>query len=286
MSPLAATDASLGPLLGAVLGASLLGGVHCVGMCGGLVAAGCGARGGADGAAAGAGPHLAYHGARGAAYTALGALAGGLGGALDLAAATVGVSRVAALLAGAALVLAGIGALLEARGVRLPHLPRGGSGLVGIRPPTLLSRAFAAALARPAAQRAALLGLATGLLPCGWLWAFLATAAGTGGALGGAAVMATFWAGTVPLLLAGGLGVSALAGRLGRHAPTLTALALVLAGLVTIGGRIGMPMGTRAVPSRHSVPSSLAVPSGHTTQASPSVPTSAAAACCGGEGAP
>ncbi len=44
------------------------------------------------------------------------------------------------------------------------------------------------------------LGAITALLPCGWLYAFLAIALGSGGVESAALVMAFFWAGTLPIL--------------------------------------------------------------------------------------
>ena len=43
-------------------------------------------------------------------------------------------------------------------------------------------------------------GLLTTLLPCGWLYTFVATAGGTGDPIGGAAVMIVFWVGTLPMM--------------------------------------------------------------------------------------
>ena len=50
--------------------------------------------------------------------------------------------------------------------------------------------------------------------------------------------MIAFWAGTVPILLALGLGVQSLAPRLARRLPVVTALALVVVGLALVFGRI------------------------------------------------
>jgi sulfite exporter TauE/SafE len=92
--------------------------------------------------------------------------------------------------------------------------------------------------ARAPIARAAILGGGSALLPCGWLYGFAATAAGTGAPLAGAALMTAFWLGSVPALLAAGIGVQALAAPLRRHVPTITALALVATGLVTVLGRL------------------------------------------------
>lgn len=60
---------------------------------------------------------------------------------------------------------------------------------------------------RPPVVRAAATGLFTTLLPCGWLYAFVVTAAGTGSGtpLHGAALMAVFWLGTLPMMLTVGV---------------------------------------------------------------------------------
>jgi sulfite exporter TauE/SafE len=89
--------------------------------------------------------------------------------------------------------------------------------------------------------RAGLLGALTALLPCGWLYAFVLTAAGTGSAGSGSLIMLAFWAGTVPALLAVGLGVRLFATPLMRRAPALTAWLLVAIGITTLSGRLNLP---------------------------------------------
>lgn len=215
-------------LAGTVLVASLAGSLHCAGMCGGLLAF----------AVAGGGrvaPQLAYHGGRLASYLALGAASGALGAAIDLGGSAVGVKESAAALAGGLMVAFGVIVLLRWRGVRLPAAPLPAFVREGI------GRATRAAARRPPVARAALIGLLTAFLPCGWLYAFVVTAAGTGSVLGGALAMAAFWAGTVPVLAALGAGLQALAGPLRRHLPVATALALVVVGLGTLFGRLQVP---------------------------------------------
>jgi sulfite exporter TauE/SafE len=214
-----------------VLTASLLGSLHCAGMCGGFVAfyAGDPGRRGERARAAG---HLAYSAGRLVAYASLGALAGALGAALDATGSLVGVQRAAAVLAGALIVLWGVAALLATRGFRVPRLAA---------PPLLhglVSRGIARVAARPPATRALAIGLLTGCLPCGWLYAFVVTAAGTGSAPAGAALMAVFWLGTLPVMVSLGLGLSALAGPLRRHVPAACALAMIVVGLLAVAGRV------------------------------------------------
>jgi len=219
-------------LLLTVLGASLLGSLHCAGMCGPLVAFFSGAdestglrRGLAQ---------VVYAAGRLLGYVVLGLVAGALGVAVDLAGSLAGVQRVAAVVAGVAMVLWGVGWLLKSRGVRLP------GGASRAAPPRLqlwVSRLFATLKERPPVVKALLIGLLSGLLPCGWLWMFLVIAASTGSVLAGGLVMTAFWAGTVPILVTLGLGAQALGGPLRRHAPVLTAILLVVLGLYAIISR-------------------------------------------------
>lgn len=216
-----------------VLAASLVGSLHCAGMCGGFVAF---YSGGDDntGSRRLVG-HAAYNGGRLVTYLLLGALAGTLGAAVDLAGSAAGVGRAAAVVAGSVMVLWGLALLLTSAGVRLPRL----------RLPRLVEqrtvRLMASLRGRPPVMRAALIGLSSTLLPCGWLYAFAVTAAGTGSALGGAAVMAAFWAGTVPVLFGLGLGVQSAASRLRRHVPMISALALIVVGVLGLLGRVNVP---------------------------------------------
>jgi sulfite exporter TauE/SafE len=212
-----------------VLTASLLGSLHCAGMCGGFVAFYAGDRRGERSRLA---AHLAYSAGRLVAYASLGALGGALGAALDATGGLLGVQRAAAVVAGALMTLWGAAALLAVGGVRVPRLAA---------PPALrglVSGGVARVAARPPATRALVIGLLTGCLPCGWLYAFAATAAGTGSAPAGAAVMAVFWLGTLPVMLSLGAGLAALAGPLRRHVPAACAVAMIAVGLLAVAGRV------------------------------------------------
>jgi sulfite exporter TauE/SafE len=218
------------PLLLTVFAASLVGSLHCIGMCGPFVAF----YSGSDGSAGARRllSHAAYSGGRLATYVLFGLAAGAVGAALDVAGSLAGVQRIAAIVAGSTMVLWGVLALLQLRGVRIFRHASGNSRISG-----LLRRGFSLVGDKPPVIRAAVVGLLSGLLPCGWLWAFVVTAAGTGNALKGAAVMAAFWAGTVPALLAVGLGAQLLSAPLRRHIPAVTAVLLVGLGLIAILGR-------------------------------------------------
>ncbi len=240
-------------LVGSVLAASLLGSAHCAGMCGGFVCFYS-----ADGRAR-TRAHVAYHGGRLLSYVALGLLAGAIGAGVTHAGALVGVARGATIVAGALMVLWGGARLLEAFGVKWSAgLGRGAAGAGGP-----VAAALRGVAKRPPIERAFVLGLATTLLPCGWLYAFVATAAGTGAPLPGALVMAVFWAGTLPALAAVGLVARGAFGPLSRRLPALTALAVLVLGALTLAGRLDAP----AVSAR-------------TLDASATAPDPAAHDCC------
>ncbi len=254
------------PLLAATFGASLAGSLHCAGMCGPLVALWA-APGGAPGAVLAR--HATYHGARGAGYVTLGALAGGLGLGVDRLGDLAGLGRLAAVVTGLALVVAGALRLLRAGGVP-----------VGLPLPGPLARALGrlpgcAPLGRLRGAgpwtRALLLGLVTPLLPCGWLWLFVLAGAGAGGPLAGAAVLAAFWAGTLPILLALGLGVGRAAGgplaRLRQHAPWLTGGAFVVAGALLLALRA--PVDVRGGAAHGAVDPAAPAPAALVAPASP-----------------
>lgn len=216
-----------------VAAASLLGSLHCAAMCGGFVAAYAGSDGGGKRRWL---PHLAYNLGRLVTYSLLGAVAGAAGRALDLAGQAAGLAHAAAIVAGLSLISLGLFKL-----VRTERFVR-----IGFRAPSGFSRLPVRLLAsfagKPPVVRSALLGLSSTLLPCGWLYAFAAVAAGTASALHGAAVMAAFWLGSVPALLGVGLSIQALAAPLRKHVPRLGAALLVTAGLVTLFTRIQVPI--------------------------------------------
>ncbi len=227
------------PLIVAVLVASLLGSLHCAGMCGAFVLFAVTGPGTSD--ARGAGGHIprpwlhaAYHAGRLVVYVALGASAGAAGAALDLAGSLVGLQRVACIAAGALMMASGILTVLRLRGVRIGHLvvPRAFE--------RWLMAGHRAAHALSPVSRALATGLLTTLLPCGWLYAFVITAAGTASAGWGALTMAAFWTGTLPVLVGVGAVAQRVGGAFGRRLPVVTAALVAGVGLFTVIDRAGL----------------------------------------------
>lgn len=194
-----------GWILGAAL-AGLVGSPHCVAMCGGFAGA-CAE----DRIAAGA-----WHAGRLTTYAALGALAAAVGRVLP-GPAWVPTAVSGAFLAWFAAGLAGL--------VRPPHLPVPG-----------LATAATVALRRPGPAWRFALGLCTGLVPCGLVYAALAVPVATTSPLAGAAAMLAFGAGTVPALALAARGMRRmLAGSLPRR--RLLAAAVLVAGLAALAQR-------------------------------------------------
>lgn len=226
--------------MAAILTASVLGSLHCAGMCGGFLALAiaptpaeaAGAEAGGRQRVGGGTLLACYNAGRLVTYCLVGALAGAVGRTLDLSGEMMGVERGAALLAGAVMVVFGGMAVLRLRGVKLPRAP-----VPGVLK-AVAGAGYARAVRLGPVARAGLIGMLTTLLPCGWLYAFVATAAGTADPLRGAAAMAAFWLGTLPVMVALGSGLTAVLGPLRRHVPMGTALLLVAVGLFTLLGRV------------------------------------------------
>ncbi|HYQ26766.1 MAG TPA: sulfite exporter TauE/SafE family protein [Polyangiaceae bacterium] len=211
--------------------AGLFGSGHCIGMCGGLIAV---ASDGANGVGQRASVQLGYQLARLGSYLTLGIVAGALGRALDFAGQAAGWGKAAAVLAGATMSVWGLAAMLNAVGVsfKLPQLRLLPSFFL-----TWLGRARQ----RPPLARAILLGAASALLPCGFLYAFALAGAATGSPVGGALVMAALWLGNLPALVGFGFLLSGVLSRVRPHIPLLSAAMVFGLGVVTLSSRVNLP---------------------------------------------
>jgi hypothetical protein len=216
-------------LLLSVLGASLLGSVHCAAMCGGFV---CLYSGTGSARHTGAAPHAAYNAGRLVSYLMLGAVAGSIGHGVDRVGGIAGIGRLATVVAGALMVVWGGSTLLAALGVRMARQST----------PRAVQAALTSLLVRFRDQSATVRGAATGLLttllPCGWLYVFVATAGGTGRVTDGLLVMFVFWLGTLPMMVTIGLGAQRLFGAFQRRLPLVAAGAAVVLGFLSMAGRI------------------------------------------------
>jgi sulfite exporter TauE/SafE len=215
-------------VLAGIVATSALGSIHCIAMCGPLV--------GLHGGARTLRLALVHALGRLFTYAVLGAAAGALGSALDLAGRLASIQH-AAMLVAAALILA---PFLLSPVFRLAKVSKEkesrskGAGSLGVAERggaafqrSSFRRALVKIGTRKPGRRAWIMGAITGLLPCGWLWAFVVTAGGMGGVAMGAAVMAAFWLGTVPAMV----GLLTVAGpvveRLRARMPAVTAIVMI-----------------------------------------------------------
>lgn len=203
----------------------MLGGLsHCVGMCGPFVLAQVGACANLPGPAlvrARGSMLLPYHLGRITTYAALGALVAAGGGAVTR---MTGVSWLLAFILGLAALLF----LRQGLVGLFPRLAGGTGGGLAIGLGQRLTAPLRPLFARPIGLNGYLLGLTLGLLPCGLVYAGLASSMGTGDPLAGLIMMAAFGAGTVPALLAIGLLGGAAAHRWRSIAARVTPLLMLV----------------------------------------------------------
>jgi sulfite exporter TauE/SafE len=212
-------------LLGTVFIASLLGSLHCVGMCGPFALL---ASSDATRRKAAIVPTMAYSFGRLLTYTVVGCVFGTLGMALNLGTSFSSWQQSATYLAGGLMILVGLIALARCGGVKI-ELPSMFSPMQ-----KMLQSGFSRATGMSPLPRAFAIGALTSLMPCGWLYTFAITAAGTGHPVLGMIVMVAFWAGTVPIMAALMMGVSQVGSRLQQRLPILMASMVLLIGIFTI----------------------------------------------------
>lgn len=197
--------------------------LHCVQMCGPVVLTYSVAANTGSGRKSLLVLHLAYNAGRTLTYMLLGALAGLAGGAMGWVGQLAGIENVAAIVAGTAMVLAGIA--LFGFGIKKWR----GFGL-----PNQLLRPAGKLLSSPAASSKFLLGLIMGFLPCGLVYAALMKALGAATALGGAMTLLAFGLGTSTALIAVGIGSSAATRKIARWGTTISAVTVMAMGLILL----------------------------------------------------
>jgi uncharacterized protein len=200
----------------------LFGTGHCIGMCGPLVVA-FPARTGKFTA------HLAYHGGRIITYMAVGTAMGSVGAGLAQLAALSGGNQLAwiapiqvvfSLLAAAFLLGFGLSRLGLLREPSWLSMATPGK-IPGYR------RVIQAARSGRRLGSMCLLGMLMGFLPCGLSFAAFARALASGSPLAGGALLLAFGGGTLPGLLALGIGASGLLRRCQKHSDILAGLLMV-----------------------------------------------------------
>jgi sulfite exporter TauE/SafE len=215
-------------LLGTVFIASLLGSLHCVGMCGPFALL---ASTNPEAKSAAVGPTMAYSFGRLITYSIIGLIFGALGMAINQGSAFNHWQQTATYVAGGLMIVVGLVALVRYFGVRV-KLPTIATPLQ-----RWLQSAFQRTIQMQPLPRAITIGMLTSLMPCGWLYTFGITAAGTGSPLTGMILMMVFWAGTVPIMTALMLGVNRISHRVQAKIPLMMAVLVVVLGVFTIAFR-------------------------------------------------
>ncbi len=236
------------PELALIFVSGLLGSAHCVGMCGGFaVALGTGA----PSNRAVLGRQLIYSAGRVTTYGLLGAMAG-FGGLwlAERVGPLVHLQAILALLAGAVLIVEGLRA-----GGWWPRRGRSAGQGASAALPCLAGSMLRPLLSGSGLTGPLVAGMATVLLPCGLLYAFLALAASTGSLTRGWLVMSSFALGTAPLMIAvGWLGPALMATRRGLAwrgwLVRAAAASVLLVGCITVARGVGF----LSLPGRQSPP--------------------------------
>lgn len=171
--------------------------------------------------------HPAYQLGRLGAYLGLGAAAGLLGHGILKAASVLALQKTMMIVMGVLLVAAGLSYYLPKR-----FLPHASSRLRRIlKAPMTFTRSASGN------ERAALIGLFSTLLPCGFLYAYALAALASGHPLKGLLTMGAFWLGTLPATLGVGALAKTFADRMPIQLAKLTPIMLVILGLLAITGK-------------------------------------------------
>jgi uncharacterized protein len=223
-------------LLGAVIVASFLGSLHCVGMCGPLALLSIGA--------VNTPAKLTrresvvrltnYHLGRLLTYITMGVTLATAALVVDSGGAALGVSGIAARIAGSLLIAIGIWNCLK---LLAPQWVPSGHSRWGLWIAKQLASFRKPLQSLPNSVRAFAMGTLTTLLPCGWLYIFALVAGGTADPLTAMMVMLAFWLGTLPALSAVVSGVAHFGSWSGRLGPWCTAALLIATGVYTATGR-------------------------------------------------
>lgn len=191
---------------------------HCIGMCGGFVLSYA-----AEGATSGRTSylsHIVYGIGKTTSYATIGALFGFIGGAVSF---TVGMRSLAMALAGAFLIIYGLSLLDAFSGLRRFH----------IRLPRFLLHNLSEK--RRHTSNPLVIGLLNGLMiACGPLQAMYVMAAGTGSPLHGAALLAVFALGTLPVMFIFGLLSAMITANATRHFLKISGFIIMLLGAIMV----------------------------------------------------
>ena len=206
---------------------------HCIGMCGGIVLAYTTIKiDPASSKISKSAAHLLYSLGRVLTYTILGAIFGGLGSVIQFSNTSRGVVLI---MVGVAMILAGLSLMGKLKFLTIIEHSFSSSNLYKVTFKKILnSKSNASFFA---------LGMLNGLLPCGFVYFFAITAAGTASPISGALVMAIFGMSTIPAMFGVGFLASLASATSFRNMMmSLSSIAVLLYGAFTIYHGIGFFM--------------------------------------------
>ncbi len=206
---------------------------HCIGMCGGIVLAYTTIKiDPASSKISKSAAHLLYSLGRVLTYTILGAIFGGLGSVIQFSNTSRGVVLI---MVGVAMILAGLSLMGKLKFLTIIEHSFSSSNLYKVTFKKILnSKSNVSFFA---------LGMLNGLLPCGFVYFFAITAAGTASPISGALVMAIFGMSTIPAMFGVGFLASLASATSFRNMMmSLSSIAVLLYGAFTIYHGIGFFM--------------------------------------------
>jgi len=204
---------------------------HCVGMCGGIVLAYSTIKiEPTSSKISKSAAHLLYSFGRVLTYTWLGAIFGAIGSVVQWSNTSRGVVFV---VVGVAMILAGLSLMGKLKFLTLVEHSFASSRLYKVT--------FKKILNSKSNLSFFTLGMLNGLLPCGFVYFFAITAAGTGDPLQGALVMAIFGMSTIPAMFGVGFLASLASATSFRNMMmSLSSIAVLLYGAFTIYNGVGL----------------------------------------------
>jgi sulfite exporter TauE/SafE len=208
---------------------------HCIGMCGPLISTFSLAQGRTDRRLTNLAPALLlYHLGRVNSYAVIGLVFGLLAAAAQAALPTTAVRGWLFLVSGLLMMFLGLGLLGLVRTTRLMESSRLGR---------FAAERFMELIGTRSMVGRYLLGVANGFLPCGPVYAIAAAALTAPTPVHGAGTMAMFGLGTIPVLLAVGLGAGRLAPQVQRRFNKVAAILVIVVGfefLIRAGKLFGL----------------------------------------------
>lgn len=181
----------------------------------------------------------AYNGGRLMIYLLLGGISGFFGASINCLGILSGVTHLASLILGTVFCALGSLLLLGFTAHEISLWKKFDSAY------SRFSAHFLASTSKLAGQhktaRALILGSMSALLPCGWLYSFVAAAGTEGSPSHAIMVMFIFWLGTLPIMVSIGHISQNTLNQWGIERSRLVAALLLVTGLLTVSGRLGNP---------------------------------------------